>query len=234
MSTALMNTTDKDKLKKEGQGVLEKARAIKVKTEDDWNGAGDFLKEIKKVQDTIDDKLNPIIKEQRSALKLQTDLKKEMRAVPDEAETIVKGEMSGYAARMREIRQEQERKRLAKAQEKADKEKQERLEQLKKDGATKKEIKEEEKEEAVAEPAETKRATPKNEGVTTRQVWSAEVTDTDALIKFVAKNGVDLENNLVIPNMPALNEAARNRKKEGEIFPGVKAVSREVIGASGR
>lgn len=65
-------------------------------------------------------------------------------------------------------------------------------------------------------------ATPKVEGLSYREHWSAEVTDKLALIKAVAEGKAPLA--YVEPNYPVLNQAARSIKQELNSIAGVKAV----------
>jgi hypothetical protein len=58
-------------------------------------------------------------------------------------------------------------------------------------------------------------------GISARETWHAEVEDIQALCKFMAEANPTL--NYVIPNMPVLNQMARQFKDELRI-PGVKAV----------
>jgi len=83
---------------------------------------------------------------------------------------------------------------------------------------------------AVA-PVEVKRATPKTDGITTRQIWSAEVFDFKKLVDAVAAGTVDMD--FILPHATMLNAVAREQKSNMAV-PGVKAVSREAIGGEGR
>jgi hypothetical protein len=61
------------------------------------------------------------------------------------------------------------------------------------------------------------------EGVSSRELWSAEVTNKAALLRFVLEHPEML--NLIEPNMPALNGLARSMRREFKI-PGVRAISK--------
>lgn len=64
--------------------------------------------------------------------------------------------------------------------------------------------------------------TAKVEGVSSRELWSAEVTDKAALVRFVAANPMWMH--LLEPNMVAINGLARSQRGALAI-PGVRAVS---------
>lgn len=66
---------------------------------------------------------------------------------------------------------------------------------------------------------------PKVEGLSTRTLWSAEVTDLMALVKAVAAGKVPIE--ALQPNMTVLNTLAVAARSTLAI-PGVKAVSRSI------
>lgn len=68
----------------------------------------------------------------------------------------------------------------------------------------------------------------KVEGVSSRKVWHAEVTDFDALVAWVADN--DEWTHLLLPNMTALNTLARDRREKLQI-PGLRAVCETIMTA---
>jgi len=81
-------------------------------------------------------------------------------------------------------------------------------------------------EEILAAPVEipvirTEPAFVRQEGVSSRVLYAAEVTSLIALIKYVAIHPEDA--NLLAPNMPALNSRARSQR-EGFALPGCKLV----------
>ena len=69
---------------------------------------------------------------------------------------------------------------------------------------------------------EVPKATPKVDGLSYRENWSADVTDKLALIKAVAEGKAPLA--YVEANYAVLNQAARSLKQELNGIPGVKAV----------
>jgi len=226
----MMDVTEQNKIKTHSISVLKTAQALKVTSQDTFDKAGEFLKDVKKAQDIPKDKLQPIIKAQKAATKLQSDLLKEMLEIPNEAERVVKDKMGAWAAERRRIVDEQNRKRQEAADKKAADEKAALLKKMADDGATKKEIKEEEKQEVEAPKVEEKRHVAKHDGITTRQQWSAKLVSLEKLVKYVQESG---EWQLIGADMVALNKLAREQEAKLAI-PGIEAEAKEVIGAASR
>lgn len=73
---------------------------------------------------------------------------------------------------------------------------------------------------------------PKTPGVTVREVYSAEITDFEALVCYVADH-ID-EIRLLQPNVVALNERARSLRGSGFTIPGVDFVSTDEVALSNK
>jgi hypothetical protein len=73
--------------------------------------------------------------------------------------------------------------------------------------------------------------TPVVSGISTREVWKAEVTDFEALVLFCATGKGPLA--LLLPNMRVLDAQARSLKNELNIL-GVRAVPEKIVAARGR
>jgi len=69
-------------------------------------------------------------------------------------------------------------------------------------------------------------------GISHRVVWSAEITDFDALVRAAAEKP-GMYRAYLMPNMQALNVLAKAQKEAMEI-PGVRAVSENVVAAGRR
>jgi hypothetical protein len=138
------------------------------------------------------------------------------------ARLIYDGKADEYEREQRRIAQERERE----LQEKARKEEEER--QLLAAIEAEESGDKQEAEAILAEPVEAPKVTvapqvAKVEGVASATIWSAEVTDLHALIKYVAERPE--WTHLLGPAMPQLNGLARSQR-ENMAIPGVKAVSR--------
>jgi hypothetical protein len=70
--------------------------------------------------------------------------------------------------------------------------------------------------------------TPKVDGVSSRDLWSAEVTDLLMLVRYVAEFPEFIH--LLKPNQTAINSMARGQK-ERLMIPGVQAVKKTVVAA---
>jgi hypothetical protein len=72
---------------------------------------------------------------------------------------------------------------------------------------------------------------PRTPGVQQRGTWSAEVDDFRALVEAVAEGKAPL--NVLLPNMPALNDLARSQRS-ALALPGVRAARRHSIAAAAK
>jgi hypothetical protein len=79
-------------------------------------------------------------------------------------------------------------------------------------------------------PLQTAAPVERAAGTSVRQVWRAEVTDMRKLLQAVMLGRAPLE--LVMINMPLLNELAREKKDAFDV-PGAKAVMKEIMAARG-
>lgn len=90
--------------------------------------------------------------------------------------------------------------------------------------------------EMLKTPIETASPAPKTTaGVTARANWKARLigpTGLYDLVCAVAKGGVPLD--MIEPNMTRLNDAARDMRREGRIYPGVECYNDPVIATARR
>lgn len=148
------------------------------------------------------------------------------------AEDTIKGAMLAYNREQQRIRDEEQRRLDAEAEE-------ERKRLLTR-GAMQRDIGDEEGAQALEERSDALESTTvapaeKLSGpVHTRVVWKAEVTDLQELARWYAARplvGAALVA-VILPNMPILNGLARDLKNDMKV-PGVRAVSEEVVAARG-
>jgi len=199
---------------------------LSIRSQDQYECAGTFLRELGSVLKQADDAFDPIIKKAHEAHKEALAQKKKTIAPLSEADVAVRRAMAAYLAEQERERQKAERE-AQEAQRKAAAEL-ERAEQLKTA-----EARERARERAAAEEQKAIQALevvtapkPEAEGISGSKHWSAEVHDLHALVRFISLNPGYL--NLIEPNMPALNGLAKVQKEEFNL-PGVRSKSEHRI-----
>mgnify|MGYP001601365998 CR=1 FL=1 len=246
-----MSTNQLQQVEHQGLAIVEQARALAVVDSESFQRAG-LLRQgikayLKKVEEVCDPVIEAGLRAHRAALKQKTILE----APALEADKLAMSRMVEYdqaqkaRARAAELAVQRERERLEfEARAKAE------IERKRLEAAA------EERMVAEALEAETHGDTeaaarilaappapvvvvpepifvpspqiemPKAEGISTREVWRAEVVDLPALIAAVAAGQQSLA--LLLPNQVALNQMARAQKGMLAI-PGVKAVCEHVM-----
>jgi colicin import membrane protein len=208
----------------------ERARALKVESDEDFHEAGNLLVGIKGLRKEIEDHHRPVIAAAFAAHKAATAAKKKLDDPLDEAERTIKRSMSAYhdaqerrrreeQARLEaEARRQEEERRLAEAQ---------ALEAEGRHGEAKAVI----EEPIIAPVAPAPPPVPKVAGVSMRETWSAEVTDLAALVRAVADGKAPA--GLVQANQSALDQLARALKATMAV-PGVTVRRQTGVAAGSR
>jgi hypothetical protein len=183
----------------------DKARARSVTTADEFRLAGELLTGIKTLRKEIADTCDPVIAAAHRSHKAATEQKRKLEAPLVEAENLLKASMAKYQ-RDEDDRRRREEARLREEARKA--EEQARLEEALR-------LEAEHEPELAAAVLEQPAAVvlppvlppaPKVDGISTRKLYRAEVTDVRALCRGIADGSVPL--NLVAPNQTALNQMA--------------------------
>lgn len=205
----------------------DKARAVKIVDQVSYDLAtgmlGDVVALRKSIVDDFAEPKKKAFEAHRAVVAQETRYLQPLQ----EAEQILKRSIGDFAAEQERLRRAEE-ERLK--QEAIKREQEERLAaavDAEQSGATAEEV------EAVLEvPAFTAAAViaqptySKAQGVSTREVWSAQVVNVRMLCRAVA-DGVIAEN-VITPNMTALNGLARSLKSGFQV-PGVKAVRTNTV-----
>lgn len=203
-----------------------------IQTHADYVALSEDLKLTKSFLATVEAFFKPLKQAADTAKKALLDAEREKRQPALAYEADVKAALLAWDTAQERIRRQQERE-LQEAERK--REEQRRLEMaaaLESAGATAEA--EAVLDEALTAPAPVvsiEKATPKVEGISYRENWSATVTDPMKLIRFVA-NHPQFEH-LLTPNQVALNGLARSLKGALQI-DGVQATPTRVVAASGR
>ena len=214
---------------KSSEAMLETARSYKITTADAALAAGEDLKAIKTLAKQVEDKRTAITGPINDALREVNALFKPAKDWLAQAEKLLKGKLLDYQSEQTRIARE--------AQAKADEEARKQREKLEQQAAKAEAKGKAEKAEELREQAELREApvvssaAPKIEGVSTREIWKAEVTDKLAFLKHVVEKRPDLVA-LVQLDQGGLNAQARSLKDALDL-PGVKAVKESIIAARG-
>ena len=170
--------------------VVAQANSITIATSEDYQGAGEFLKAIKGAQKTVKDHFGPMKTAAHAAWKKITTTEADTLVPLDNAERTVKRIMVKWATEQESIRQEEQMRLQAKADEEARRER----ERLEKEAAKLKtpELKEARMEAAaqvVAPVVQVASAAPVIKGQSITKRWKARIDDPKAaamaLVQFV-------------------------------------------------
>lgn len=213
----------KTELENEARTWTDRAKALVINSSEDAQRAAEMLAAIKGLRGKIDEVFDPVIKRAHEAHKTAIAAKKSVEAPLIEAERIVKSHLGQWQA-MEERRRREEEARLALL---AKQQEEELLlaEALAAEEAGHMDIAEEIISTPILAPA-IRVAPARVDGVSFRDIWSAEVIDLFALVKHVATHPSMIH--LVTPNMTALNAMARAQKAALDI-PGVRAVATKAV-----
>jgi hypothetical protein len=220
-------STATQELESKALSVPDRAKALTIATDQDFERAGEMLKTIKGLRAEIDETFDPIIGKAHEAHKEALAQKRKVDAPLVEAEAILKPRIAAYMQEQDRIRREQELIAQKKAQEEAERQQLEDAVRLEELGETEW-ANEVLNEKPVVAPVVLPRTVPKVAGVTMRQTWSAQVISLQLLVKAVAEGKVPLL--ALQANTTFLNQQARSMKDQLN-YPGVKAVPDNNISA---
>ena len=231
-------------VRQEVMSIPDQAKTIVVKDQQSLSTANEFFLTIKALRKKIGDTFDPIIKKANEAHREAINQKKIIEAPLLVAEQYLNTQVTAYKREKDRIRDEEiERNRLQAIKDEADRRKKDedgnitKAAELEAAGAV------EEAEALIAETIEEKEKpfyiTPappetqkvKLEGATVQEYWHAEVVSFKELFLAVANGKANLD--CLEPNITYLNEIAR-RQKNAMAIPGVKAVSKSSMKATGR
>lgn len=207
----------------------DRAQALAVVDAATCEAAGELLRDIKTLREEIAASTDPVIEAAHKAHKAALAQRKQLEAPLVQAEGTIKGRLAAYVTEQERLRRIVEAQAAAEARRIEEDRRLVEAEALAAAG-------EAAEAEAVLDapmpaPPPPRARVPKVEGVATREVWSAQVTNLMQLVKAIAAGQAPLA--LVLPNEPALHGQARSLKAQMQI-PGVRAVCQRVVAARGR
>lgn len=212
MKEIYLNKIDLTEEKRQAKLLPERASLLSIHSELTLNRVNEFVKEVKRRQRDVDDKLDPIIKLVKGTKKALDNLKKETKAGLILAEEIAKAEINRYLTKIKEEMRKAERERAAEAEERFSK-----ARELEKEGKP-------EEAEALREGDTAVVPVPEELKLNgTHQVtrWDAEVIDESKL-----------DRDLLMPNMVKIRKIATTYKekasRDGVRFFPVTSVSTRI------
>ena len=207
-----------EKLKQQALTIPEKAKAIVIKTGEDYGRAGEILKIVKGLRKKIGESYDPIIAKANQAHKEAISQKKKIEEPLVWAEGILKPKMSAYLNEEERKRKEQERIEREKALKAAEDEKLKEAEHAAAMGEK------EEAEEILTAPVEvapvvTPKAVPKIQGVSSRKMW-----------KWRIKNKRKIDPKFMTPDEEGIAGVVRSMgKNAAEIVGGIDVWEETII-----
>jgi tetratricopeptide (TPR) repeat protein len=212
---------DQNEITERALTVPEQAKAIMIKSNEDYVRAGEILLVIKDLRKEIDSFFDPICKKAFEAHKEAVAQKKRADAPLVEAEGIIKPRIGAYLAEQEKIRQAEE----TRLREVARKEEEDRrlLDAIAAEQAG-------EKEEAAAildekpqvAPIIVPKSVPKVSGVSTQELWDFEITNESLIPR-----------QYLTPDIKAIGKVVDGLKSKTNI-PGVRVFSTTIIKAGRR
>jgi len=236
-------------LNREALTIPYKAKLILVKDETSKAKANDFFLIIKGLRKKIAETFDPMEEAAREAKRKAEDSRKQIvlqREKIEEplklAESHISGQIVRYNQEQERIqREEAERKRQEEIRLEMERRKREEEAKMAQAAALEQAGAKDEADQMMAEALqeveapldipipETKKVELK--GAAIRTTWEAQVFDVKALCRAISAGAV--AENLVVPNFTALNQMARALQENMKI-PGVKAISKTTMAATGR
>ncbi len=200
----------------------DRARAVRIINQETYDRACDELRGIKALRDEVEQTFGPIVKAAYAAHHEAVAQRKKADAPLDEAERILKRAIGDYSAELERRRLEAQRALEVEAKRLQDEQLEREIEEAESQGATAPEI-----EAMIERGPSVPAATPPivqptirpSSGVSTRELWKADVTDLIALVKYVAANPQFV--GLLQANQTAIGAMARSLKSTMRI-PGVR------------
>lgn len=212
------------------RGWAAEASAMTVRTPDAYRRAADLLLAVKDLRKQLNEAYDDNIADAHRAHKNLVAKKASFEAPLVAAERTLKARMLDYQQEQERVRREQERKLREEARKIEEEARIKEATRLEAEGRQK------EAERLIDAPIFTPPVTvapptPKVQGVSYRETWSAEVVNMRALCRAVADGSVPTE--YVTANMTALNARAR-ADKAGFAVAGCRSIVNKQIAAGGR
>lgn len=202
-----------DQFEQAGSAIVQRARALEVRTHADLELAAAELQKITRLQDGIHEALDPIADLQNKAHKATTGLRARLLAGPEEARQIIRGKVGAYEAEQERVRRELEAKAAAEQKRLQDEAALREATALADAGETEAALAI--VEEAANAPAPiVEIAAPKVEGLSFRSEWGFQVVDRSKI-----------DPRFMVPDLKAIAGVVRSMKKNAEQIVGGIRVS---------
>lgn len=225
---------EEPQLRTETSAIVTSAQSIVVSDDASYSAAGEFLRKVATLKKKVMEVIGPVVTKAHEAHKAAVKMRDELLAPPATAEDLVKRKMATWENEQQRLREAEQRRLQAIADKEAeDRRLAEALEAEERAKALAAQNRPEEAAQAEqqvqelleapisAPPIQLPPATPKVQGVSMRETWSAQVDSMMDLVRAIAAGKASIE--FVAPNLPALNAQARSLKETFNI-PGVRAI----------
>lgn len=226
----IVSDTAIDIITSEAMTWPQRASVITVLTEPTYRQAATMLQGIKALRTKIVETFGPHVKRAHEAHKALVGEQKAAEAPLLEAENTLKAKMVEYERAQEAIRLVEQRRLEALARAAA--EERRLAEAVAAEEAGEADVADEILDEAPADiVVQVAPMTPKVDGISYRVTWAGELVDLAALVQHVSTHPEHI--GLLAGNGPAINALARALKGALNV-PGIRAVSKRDIAASGR
>lgn len=180
----------------------------------------DELSGNKALQKEAHSKFDPICVKTHEAWQEALKQRKSVIDPLEEDERILKGAIAVYARKVEQEQLAEQRRLEAAAREAAEAQLEQEIEQAEAEGASVAEVGAIIDRPLMVAPVVAPPLAPKPSGFTTRETWSAELTDKWALVEFIVKNGRKDLLGLLSADTGAINSMARALKSAFDV-PGI-------------
>lgn len=219
---------EKGDLQTEGDALVQRANALAVTTQEEYESAGEFGRGVAALEKRIKEHYAGPKKAANDAHKAIVAAERELLEPVSKAKRVVGDKMSAFTLEQERLRrQEEERLRREEeerraAEKAAEDERLERAAALEAEGKTAEAeaVLETPEREAPRAPVAPPRELPKASGVAGRKVYKARVRDRAALLRAVVEGKVP--DTVVKVDEAALNRLAAAMKTEESPYPGVE------------
>lgn len=231
MSAVLAEPVEEKRFAESALSVRNEARALQIVDQSSYDLAAAKFGAVSALEKEIAGHYGPLKQKAFESHRAICSAENSMLLPVREAKQILSRSIGAWDAEQERKRQEEQRRLEEEARKRADEEALRSAVEAEEVGAT-----EEEVEAVLSTPAPMMRAQAgptyvKASGVTTRELWTAELISLQVLVKAAAENPAYLP--YLAANMPALNSAARAQKQAFRI-PGVKATYQRIAAGRGR
>jgi hypothetical protein len=219
-------------LEKEISPIISQADRIVISNPVQYEGAADFLKDLKSAQKKVTDFFAPLKKKAHETWKAITTKEGEVLNPLQNSEAMIKNKMIVFQKVEEEKRIAEQRRLQAEAEEQARKERerlQKQAEKLKTPELKEQRLQEAEEVEVAVITVQSE--VPEVKGISYRKIWKAEITDKPEFVRAALKNATLMS--FIHIDATQMNKLATMTK--GEIsYPGIRFYEEKILASGGK